>query len=277
MSKLVVSFSGGRTSAKMVKDIRDNLEKFYEIIYIFANTGKERYETLDFVNECANKWSIEIIWVEANINPIINRGTRATVVNYNSASRNGEPFEAMIKKYGIPNVAFPHCTRELKAVTIRSYIKSIGWKYYDTAIGIRADEIDRINPNAKKLGYFYPLVESGVTKRDIYKFWDKQQFDLQLYQHEGNCDLCFKKSFRKLMMILQNNPELAKWWQYMEQKYENYLPPTHNQECKLPIRFFRNNKSVDDLFRMVQRARLQLRLFEDLDISNGCTESCEVF
>ena len=38
---------------------------------------------------------------------------------------------------------------KLKLNPIKSYIKSIGWEDYDTAIGIRIDEIDRININRK--------------------------------------------------------------------------------------------------------------------------------
>lgn len=45
-----VSFSGGRSSAMMAKIMVDNHRKD-ELIFTFANTGKELPETLDFVNE----------------------------------------------------------------------------------------------------------------------------------------------------------------------------------------------------------------------------------
>ena len=55
-----------------------------------------------------------------------------------------------IEKYGIPNQNAPHCSRELKKQPIKSYARSIGWKNYQTALGIRSDEPKRLNWVAKK-------------------------------------------------------------------------------------------------------------------------------
>jgi hypothetical protein len=64
-------------------------------------------------------------------------------VSFDTASRNGEPFEEVIKKYGLPGAGgYMHCTRELKANPIRDYAMSLG--EHQMAIGIRVDEIDRI-------------------------------------------------------------------------------------------------------------------------------------
>lgn len=292
--KLLISFSGGRTSAYMTKMLLDNFQYQYDMIVVFANTGREREETLQFVRECDNRWNFNTIWVECITNPENGIGVSAKVVTFDTASRNGELFENSIKKHGISNITQPTCTRELKTRTIEAYMRSIGWKKYFRAIGIRIDEIDRINPNHKKERIIYPLVSIKPSRKtDVNKFWINQEFDLQLKSYEGNCDCCFKKSLRKLLTIAKEKPELFKWWADIEKQYENYIPETrkHNKNVKLPLRFFRGSLSVNEILEMSKTftdvARddshdieeyKQLDLFgHELDTPNGCSESCEAF
>jgi len=293
--KLLISFSGGRTSAFMTKWCIDNLSDEYDIIVVYANTGKEREETLDFIEKCDKYFGFNCIWIEAITNPTNRQGVKAKVVNFKTASRNGEPFEDMIKKHGMPNVKSPHCTRELKSYAIKAYARSIGWKGYYTAIGIRIDEIDRVSPDHKKKKFIYPLVSHiETTKNDINKFWKDQPFDLELKTYEGNCDLCFKKSFRKLMTITKETPNTVRWWRKMEKKYSAYIPEgkKHNPLIIPPLYSFRQNKSILEIVEMAKfpfdmavdesQYKPELKQFSlydlyDIDISNGCTESCEVF
>ena len=37
----------------------------YDIVIVFANTGKEDEGTLQFVHECETRWDLPIVWVEA--------------------------------------------------------------------------------------------------------------------------------------------------------------------------------------------------------------------
>jgi len=283
---LLISFSGGRTSAYMTKFILDNWSEMFNIIVVFANTGREFEQTLQFVNECDKRWNFNTVWIEAETNPIYKKGVSAKVVNFETASRNGEPFEAMIAKHGLPNVRMPFCTRELKSCAIKAYAKQIGFKKYKTAIGIRADEIDRIQADHKKKGFIYPLVSLGTTKSDVNKFWINNDFDLQLKGYEGNCDFCFKKSLRKLLTLTVEQPKKLEWWQKMEKKYSEYVPITRKAQNK-KTSFFRNRLTTNDLIELSKQnfekakddskyVETQLSLFE-LDISNGCVESCEVF
>lgn len=277
--KLLVSFSGGQTSAYMTKWCIDNLSDKYEIVVVFANTGKEREETLEFVNECDKRFGFNTIWVEAVVNPEKGKGTSFKVVAFETASRNGEPFDAINDKYGLPNVAFPHCTRELKTRPIHKYIKSLGWKGYYTAIGIRIDEVDRVNANYQEEKFIYPFVSMlPTTKINVNKFWLQQDFRLGVKSYEGNCDLCFKKSDRKILTLLLENPESAEWWIDQENKYGNgYF-------------FYRQNRSIVELIKQSKHPFIKARdeskdivrytqadLFDDLDVSNGCEESCEPF
>ena len=149
---LLVSFSGGRTSAYMTKYLLDNYKDIYNMIVVFANTGKEFEQTLDFIKKCDDVYGFNTIWVEAVTNYQYRKGVTAKVVNHETASRNGEPFEQMIKKHGLPNVVMPMCTRDLKTSAIRAYCKQINFKTYKTEIGIRADELDRVSQDHEIMG-----------------------------------------------------------------------------------------------------------------------------
>lgn len=292
--KLLISFSGGRTSAFMTKWLLDTYKNRYEMVVVFANTGKEREETLEFIKKCDDELQFNTVWVESVMRGY-KKGPSFKIVNFESASRKGEPFEAMIAKHGIPNQSTPHCTRELKKYAIRAYMREIGWTNYYTAIGYRHDEPKRINRHRqKKDRQIYPLFdEFAVTKEWINQYWQHQSFNLNLKNYQGNCDLCWKKHEKKLLTIIQEEPERAEWWLTMQEKYENYTPASrmHNNKIKQPHRFYRGNTSVttlidrsrqyfepakDDDAKEVYR---QLLLYSDFGVeeSKGCEESCEPF
>jgi 3'-phosphoadenosine 5'-phosphosulfate sulfotransferase (PAPS reductase)/FAD synthetase len=288
--KLIISFSGGETSAFMSQWILNNKKDEFEIVCVFANTGQENEETLDFVEKCDKEFNLNLVWVEAVINPKFGEGVRHRIVDYKTASRNGQPFEDLISKMGMPNQSAPFCTRDLKLNPIKSYLRSIGWKKYWTAIGIRADEFDRINPNRLKERLYYPLVSDiQMTKPMVNFWWNQQPFRLNLKGYQGNCKWCYKKSTNKLLTICVENPEYFDFPKKMEEKYENYVPNTR-KNYDVPIRFFRGNKSVNDLFELSKAPfkkskndatiyTWQTSIFDDntLDLSNGCEESCEVY
>jgi hypothetical protein len=291
--KLLISFSGGETSGFMAQWLLNNKKDEYEMICVFANTGQENEETLEFVDKCDKAFNMNLIWVEAITNPESGKGVTHKIVNFETAARNGEPFEQAIAKMGIPNQPNPHCTRDLKLGPINSYLRSIGWKKYWTAIGIRNDEIDRVNADRLKKRIYYPLVQDiQMSKPKINFWWKNQSFRLNLKGYQGNCKWCWKKSTNKLLTICVENPEYFEFPKRMEEKYENFVPKTreHNQQLVLPVRFFRKNRSVSDLFELsklpFEKSKDDATIYswqtsildeEYLDSSNGCEESCEVY
>ena len=241
----IVMTSGGRTSMFLAKYIKEN-PKYKNVLFVFLNTGKEREETLEFIDTCDNKWNLGIIWLEAKIIKEKGIGTTYKVVDFNTASRNGEPFESMLEKYPLPNNMASNCTRELKQRPIESYIRD-NFSDYDVfrIIGIRADEEYRKSNTAIKDNIIYPLCDDlRVDQKFIRKWWDMQSFDLELKDYEGNCDLCFKKSLKKRLTIIKENPSVADWWEKMENKYSSESIPRFD---------LRTNKSVSEMKQLAKR------------------------
>lgn len=233
MENLLVTFSGGRTSAFMAILLNDLPQyKDWNKLFLFANTGKEHPETLEFVHRCATEFDLDIIWLEAWIKPEKGDGTDYRIVNYNSASRKGEPFEDLIKKYGLPSKLWRHCTRELKDKPIHKFAKEHFKGKYVTALGIRADEKHRIS---NKPDHVYPLNDMNVDERFIREWWKRQDFDLGIKDYEGNCDLCFLKSKRKKLTLLLENPSIAEWWNEQEIKHQSDAQPLFDVYRDLPI------------------------------------------
>lgn len=243
----ILSFSGGRTSAYMLANYDYDLA-------IFCNTGKEAEGTLDFVRKCGEYFDKEIIWLEYTTD----NKEKFKVVNFETANRNGKPFEQLVKKTKfLPNQQMRTCTVEMKAKTIKRYLKNIGLKIsdIDMLLGIRADEPNRYfklkNTNRNGWENIMPLYKDAITKKHVLDFWNKQPFDLDINSHEGNCDLCFLKGLGKKIELLRQKPEIANWWIEME----NIVGATFNK-----------NYSVEQALKM---SKEQLNLFDN-DIECFC-------
>lgn len=291
--RLKVSFSSGKTSAYMAYLINKHLGDRYEIVNIMANTSRERDESLEFADKCDKAWGLNLVYVEAVINPVFGEGTRHRVVTFETAARDGSVFEDMIKVYGIPNMDFEPCNRELKLNAMKSYMRSIGWADYQTCIGIRMDEQRRVNPiTAAANSITYPLIDMWPRDlQDVETFWEDQPFTLELQPHEGNCKGCFKKSDKKLFRSILERPQDFDWLWGMEKMYGWNGAPTYGEvdPARKPRVFFRNYRSTDQLIaqaralgympiipmREVRSHEARQSTF-DLDVG-GCGESCELY
>lgn len=220
-SPALISFSGGRTSAYMLRRILDAHGGTLPdgVVVAFANTGKEREETLRFVHECGSRWGVHIYWLEwRDAKPCFE------AVGFNSASRNGEPLAALIAKKGyLPNAVTRFCTMEAKVRVMRDFARSLGWDHWTNVIGFRFDEghrvlkMERANEAGKERWQsIAPLVAAQIGRRDVEAFWKAHPFDLGLKSYEGNCDLCFLKSRAKLAALVHENPGMTDWWSEQE-------------------------------------------------------------
>lgn len=271
--KYHISFSGGRTSAYMTKLLIDNWSDRYEFIVTFANTGLEHPKTLDFVHNCDVHFGFNTVWLEA----VVHEGRVACthkVVDYASASRKAEPFEAVIQKYGIPNTAFPFCTRELKINPMNSYLRSLGLDYrtLPTAIGIRDDEKRRVSKTAEATQIHYPLIDVWPTdKGEILDWWAQQAFDLNIDEFEGNCQGCYKKSFKKHFMQIERDAGVYDFHRRMEAQYRSHGPQVGDRV------FFRQNMDTNALFKLYEETKGTPMRNARADEDSGCSESCEVY
>lgn len=221
-----LSFSGGSTSGYMLwrtlqANPRPVLDEFLRVA--FANTGCEHERTLEFVRDCQTHWGFPVEWVEYR-----NDEAGHAIVTFDTASRDGEPFEAIVRKRNyLPNPVTRFCTSELKIRAMHKRLKAVGWfeKYgeWDQFIGIRADEPRRVakirargvSTETARENMCMPLAEAGIGYRDVDAFWEAQPFKLNLPRFKGrtlagNCVFCFLKPAGQLQSLMRAEPNYAR-------------------------------------------------------------------
>lgn len=302
-TKLLVSVSGGLTSGYMAWWLKEFKSDVYDMTFVFANTGCEHENTLIFINRLDKFLKLNLVWLEAKVNPKNGVATSYTITSFESAMRGGEPYEEVIKKYGIPNIKFKHCNRELKIAPIESFMRDHGITH--RAIGIREDEFQRATEytrkkfphyNTKQIlehrynneGFYYPLILERQTSKDEIKFWwSKMPFSLELKEHQGNCTWCWKKSDRKLWTLALEDPSVFDFPKRMDDKYGDFIPETQKAGRKGKQVFFNKHRSTEDILHeantkefdlFVEGVGYQKTLFNcEIDEEFTCNECGTIF
>jgi hypothetical protein len=241
------------------------------------------------------------------------------VVDYATAARGGEPYAAGAAKYGLPNQSWQWCTSQLKGKPLDTFSAAVFGTpkgAHHTAVGIRADEIDRVSELALQRGFIYPLADLGITKQDVLQWCAAQSFDLQVPAHQGNCTWCWKKSDRTLFHVAKETPEAFAFPQMLEDNFATVGPdiakgtvprryiwrgkrttaellaqahayhsgaPRPKAEKQLPVADAGTTAAVPNRsYSAAQWARTRkpkwrvLPNESELDLAGGCGDSCEV-
>jgi hypothetical protein len=284
-NNIICATSAGLTSVMMAIKMKEWYPNS-NVINVFLNTGKEDIRSLKFMNECDKYYNLNLVWLEAEINPLKKKASNYKITTYKDLDLNGKIFEDGIRKYGIPSRVNKWCNRELKLVPLEKYANDIfGKNNWCLALGIRTDEIDRISDNYKENNTFYPPFENKINSRLRNKFWSEQAIKLNIKGYEGNCDFCFEKSKRKRMTISKENPKKLIWWDEMEKKYSLVLidgKEQYNEMVKSGGAYFgRMNESIEKLIedakRPFKKATDEYIYENDLfDFEDNCGNSCNI-
>ena len=265
--KHVISFSGGRTSAYTTLEVL-KLHPDAEVIYM--DTGAEHPKTYKFIRNFAKHFNIAVTCLRVVPNPEMRKASTYEVLSVDEIGPDLEPWRRMLRKYGHPYVGGAFCTDRMKTVPFTKYCdEKYGRGRYDRWLGIRCDEPKRLVN--RKEGFHYLADISDFEKQDIIEWWAKQEFDLEIEEHLGNCVFCIKKSLQKVALAAKDEPQLAEqFWEMIQE-----------EDIKQDKVMYRTNRSFSDviaLFRDASREELASRMRSMRQYDTGsCSESCEAF
>ena len=111
MKQIVVSFSGGRTSAYLCSLIK----KLYpDAVFVFMDTGAEHPATYDFVKQCNDYFGLNLVCLRAVVDMQFGIGVNYKVVDINEIGDDLKPWRDMSLKYGLPYQGGAFCTDRMK-------------------------------------------------------------------------------------------------------------------------------------------------------------------
>ena len=272
MKNLLVTVSGGRSSAMMAYHIHTS-DKYqdYNKAYVFANTGMERPETIEFLRNIQDVWGIPLTLIEGTYSNVMRIGVGYKIVDWNSLDMNARTFEGAIMHTnkgsydGLPNSEAPYCSDRLKTLPSNKFATEIfnGEKFIK-AIGFRREDMPkRISwPEIKEdKARIFPLLtdfQEPIGLQELNSWWNKQSFQLGINSKFGNCELCWKKSDNNLVEIIRTGTRFVQWWEKMEEKYGNTS--------------FRGMKSIADFVAMANQPSTMSIDFSDN--GEGCV--CQI-
>jgi len=269
---LMITVSGGRSSAMMARHIQTN-EKYanYDKVFVFCNTGMERPETIDFLKNIEKHWEMPIVKIEGVYSNDLGTGVRYKIVEWENMNMTAKPFSKMIEHKnkgifeGLPNQDAPYCSENLKTLPAKKLCDDIfGVNKYKIAIGFRKEDMPKriswaeIKEQKQKI---FPLLTdfyTPISQLDLNKWWKKQPFKLEIHGKYGNCELCWKKSEDTLIENILFGTRFIDWFKKEEKKYDSVS--------------FRGHKSIADLVKLSELPRtIKMELQTEDDFNCVCS------
>ena len=248
----MVAVSGGRSSAMMARHIQTSDKyKDFEKVFVFANTGMERHETIQFLKDIEKHWELPLVKIEGVYSNVMGVGVNYKIVEWDNLDMDAKTFSECImhttkgKFDGLPNQEAPYCSERMKTMPCKKLCDNIfGVNNYIKAIGFRKEDMPKritfaeIKEDKKRI---FPLLtdfEMPIGQIELNKWWEEQPFKLGIHGKFGNCELCWKKSNSNLIDNIRYGTRFIDWWDEHEKKHGNTS--------------FRGNKSINDLVKMAK-------------------------
>lgn len=269
--QIVVSFSGGRTSAYLCSLIK---ELHPDAVFVFMDTGAEHPATYDFVRKCNDYFGLNLVCLRAVVNMEQGVGVNYKIVRIDEIGDDLQPWRGMCAKYGTPYIHGAFCTDRMKTTPFKKYAEDkFGKNNYTTILGIRIDEPKRLRVR-KDFSYLAEI--SDFEKQDILDWWAKMPFDLQIPEHLGNCVFCIKKGINKVALAAKDEPQLADKFIKMINMDDVRIVERRKEPSNTMYRQRMSLEGIIDLYAEMPRDKLVKSLRSSYDTGN-CSESCEAF
>lgn len=271
MKQIVVSFSGGRTSAYLCGLIK---KLHPDAVFVFMDTGAEHQKTYDFVRKCNDYFDLNLVCLKVVVSNKWREGVSYKVVGIDEIRPDLEAWRAMSLKYGLPYKGGEFCTDRMKTTPCKKYLEDkYGKGNFHIWLGMRIDEPKRIKP---RIGFSYLADISDFEKQDVLDWWAKMPFDLQIKEHLGNCVFCIKKGINKVALAAKDEPELAEGFIKMINMDDVRIVPSRSTPNNAMYRESLSLESIIDLYAEMPRDKLAKTVRSTFE-SGSCSESCEAF
>ena len=271
MKQIVVSFSGGRTSAYLCSLIK---KLHPDAVFVFMDTGAEHEATYEFIKQVDDYFDLNLVCMRTVVSDKWREGVNYRIIGIDEIGHDLQPWRDMSLKYGLPYKGGEFCTDRMKTTPCKKYLDdAYGMGNYHIWLGMRIDEPRRTKPRD---GFSYLADISDFEKQDVLDWWAKMPFDLKIKEHLGNCVFCIKKGINKVALAAKDEPEKADRFIKMINMDDVRIVPSRTTPNEAMYRESMSLESIIDLYAEMPRDKLAKTVRSTFE-TGSCSESCEPF